>query len=262
MRSKYSVKPLATQPPLTFENGLPCTGDQYYKVNPENVLILTGDKNSHGKRDFTGAFRPEAERFRHTHGIPRSNISRIDVSETMLNRGDQTLRAMGSMHNGINILAVFCHGYTSGIQLGVRSPGARGFRRRDRRIWGEFVDLLTAFQNVAVVLYCCSTGSDLQDEETAPGTGDNSFGDHLRDALCKAGCTTNRVFTHTTVGHTTTNPYIKFFEGHYSHHGGAGASYLANPGTDGFRALKVALRDGDFRFRVPFMSAERIHQLI
>jgi len=189
-------------------------------------------------------------------------VARIDVSETMTKRGDQTLRAMSRMADGINVLAVLCHGYTNGIQIGVRSPGAKGFRRSDRRIWGEFVDLLTAFQNVAVVLYCCSTGSDPQDDDTAPGAGDASFGDHLRDALCKAGCTTNRVFTHTTVGHTTTNPYIRFFEGHYSHHGGAGASYLANPGSDAFRALKMALRDGDFRFRAPFMSVERIHQVI
>jgi hypothetical protein len=262
----YSYAPREYPPPLAFNDGLPIKGRRSNRVHPDEVLILTPDRNEK-RADFTGAFRPEANKFADLHGVPRDQIHRIDVSKPMKDRAAQSLKLIESYTP--RVLAVFCHGYSTGIQIGFRNPKKtkrkRGHftpSRTDRANFASLISTLSEHDNVCVALYCCSTGDDPDgDADTAPGSGDDSFADLLRDELCKAGSRTCRVFAHVTAGHTTRNPHVKFYDGNYSTDGGVGAEYLAKPGSSSFRALARALKT-DFRFRLPFLSVPRVHQLI
>jgi hypothetical protein len=142
------------------------------------------------------------------------------------------------------------------------------FGPKDKPIWDEFEEKLAAHHNTHVVLYACSTGNDPDDDpDTAPGSGEDSFADVLRDDLCWAGSIWCRVVAHTTAGHTTQNPWLKFFDGKGSPYGGVGAELLFPPRdhdgrlTTEWKTLQELLLS-DFRFKFPFMRAAEIHNYI
>lgn len=263
----YSYAPPAYPAPLTFPDGLFTKGRTRRKVSPADVLILTPDRNEK-KADYTGAFLPEARNFAKLHGISRDQIHAINVSKPMAVRARQSLDLI--REHRPRVLVVFCHGYSTGIQIGFRSPvnvkRKKGWYRPTKRSKLDFDELValmaTESPNSTIVLFCCSTGDDPDsDDETAPGSGDDSFADLLRDRLCEADARTCRVFAHVTAGHTTRNPHVKLYDGGYSATGGAGAAYIARPRSKSFRRLAKALKT-DFRFRLPFMSISRINELL
>ncbi len=263
----YSYAPPAFPPPLTFKNGLFTKGRKSRRVDPDKVLILTPDRNEK-KADYTGAFLPEARKFADLHGIPRSQIHTIDVGKSMRYRADRSL-ALIEEHQP-QVLVIFCHGYSTGIQVGFRSPSKvkrkRGWYTPTTRAKEQFdhlVELMASCnKNPTIALYCCSTGDDPDnDDDSAPGSGDDSFADLLRDALCEAGSRTCRVFAHVTAGHTSRNPHCKFYDGAYSSTGGVGAGHVARPGSNSFRKLAKGLKT-DLRFRLPFLSTARVHELL
>lgn len=256
----YTHIPKASPPPLTFEDGLPTRSKKRHKVKPEEILVVTPDRNE-VKRDYTGAFRPESIRFCDTHGIPRNEILKVDISKPFRERADQIIQCAEEVEP--KIVAIFCHGYAEGIQLGFRSPDHRRSRKPDKDRFHALMDVLSIHENVSLELYACSTGDDPDEyPDTSPGSGEGCFADLIRDNLCERGAKTCRVFAHVTAGHTTKNPHIKFFDGNHSSTGGSGATYLCRPGTRAFRKLARMLRSDDFRFRIPFLSTVRIHELI
>ena len=262
----YEHAPPETPAPLASDDGLIFARKERYRrrtlkplVDPSRVLIFTPDRN-HTRRDYTGAFRPEAQKFAELHGLDDDQIIKLDISQPHTKVGEEVIRCVGEWKP--QVVVFFCHGYVGGIQLGIWSPTYRRATNASKRIFGEFLDLMALYQNPSIVLYCCSTGdTPFGKPDTAPGAGDDSFADLVRDGLCERGARTNRVFAHVTAGHTTRNPHVKFFDGDYSPIGGTGASYLARPGTPAFRKLAKALKT-DFRFRIPFMTTGRIHELL
>jgi hypothetical protein len=104
------------------------------------------------------------------------------------------------------VLVPFSHGYQHGVQFGIRSPRHPNFTLGDLIRWQRFCDLLSRpvddwFTATTAVLYACSTGDDPDgDPDTAPGSGDGSFADCLRDNLCDRWSTQCRVMAHTTAG--------------------------------------------------------------
>ena len=75
-----------------------------------------------------------------------------------------------------NVLALFCHGWKGGVQLGPYSQDVRALVRALE---------LRAYSDLAIVLYACSTGDGIDPdgpEGPAPG-GEGGFADALRDAL-------------------------------------------------------------------------------
>ena len=85
----------------------------------------------------------------------------------------------------------------------------------------------------------------------------SEFADELRDALCRAGAIENRVFGHTTAGHTTNNPHARFFDGSNMAEGGTGGYWIARPGGPLWRKWAKYLREGAW-MHVPYQDLAEI----
>lgn len=221
----------------------------------QQVLAFAPSANTGRKKDATGAFHPEALTFvRLAH--PDSELVLIDNTKPIPSRRRQVLAALEArVGQGFSSVAFFCHGLRSSIQLGFRSA-------LTPQLADAIAELTEHAQDVVVPLYCCSTGADHDgDPLSAPGNGDHSFADRLRDALCVASAVHCRVTAHTTVGHTTVNPMVVFMEGMGTTQGGVGGYAPVAPGSASWGAWKRALRErtSTLRFRMPYMTPVEIH---
>ncbi len=219
----------------------------------KRTVILVPTTNSHGKKDVTGAFLPEATSFAQSRLRAGDYVDTfaIDNTKGLPQRRAQAMERLKylSAAGEFDCVAMFCHGWRDGVQ--------HGFTRK------TIQDLagLPLSSDVVFALYCCSTGEDQAKRDVeAPGVGDGSFADVLRDALCAAGSPDCRVVAHTTVAHTTRNPHVVFFDGMGSSIGGVGGIAPVGPRHKLWRNWKAALQSTtDFRFRFPFMSIAQIH---
>jgi hypothetical protein len=207
--------------------------------------------------DVTGAFAPEADAFVKMFA-PGSLVMPFDNTKGLPTRRAEVTRlllAQPATKGVFDTLAFFCHGWASGIQAGFLNQHVDALATLIAgALGGDTVDHPT------VVLYCCSTGTDVQDsKDEAAGKGDNSFADRLRDALCRAGMTHCRVMGHSTAAHTTQNPNARFFDGNGSAFGGTGGYSVVGPKTDIWKPWVKALQTTDLRFRFPYMAIEDIH---
>jgi hypothetical protein len=219
----------------------------------KKLLVFRPEHNSHGKKDVQYAFKPEAEKFVARVG-PRSKIIVINNRAGMAKRRAQVLDAIKAAETEAGFfdgVAFFCHGWKSGIQLGF------GTRQADEL--ADAVQDLCDHSFTNIPLYCCSTGGAKKSKLNSPGTGDGSFADTLRDELCAAGAEYARVMGHTTVAHTTKNPFALFFDGMGSPAGGTGGYPPVGRGTKLWSTWRKALRQTDLRFRFPFMEVSEIH---
>lgn len=203
-------------------------------------LVFTPDRNSVGN-DFKGAFKPESDRYTafYTAAGDEVEVRRIDVSKPSRAR---VVAMMDAFDGGpFDRLAFFCHGWRSGMQLGLSRDG---------------LDLVAVAMKIAhrstpalrVALYCCSTGAS----NTSP-TGDGGFADYLRDCLVTAGRPDVSVFAHTTAGHTTRNAAVRWFVGE-----SAGVD-LVKRGTPEARRLYERLHDvaDPLRWQLPYLTLEQ-----
>jgi len=227
-----------------------------------NALIFTPDRNTPTKanpkaRDYTGAFRPMANKFAEHHGITKEKIIRIDVSKSMPERKAQVLAAIQSYHGDLGTkldsVAFFCHGYPTGIQLGFSWRG----KADPKPVMDELAQALYAAtdrNDICVPLFCCSTADTKKKNVVG---GDGGFADELRDALCRVGANENRVVGHITAGHTTNNPYVRFFDGSLMPEGGTGGYWIARPGGPMWVKWAKFLREGGW-MDMPYMDLEEI----
>lgn len=218
----------------------------------EKVLAFVPRHNVEGKKDATGAFQPEARALIKL-AAPGSEIVMFDNLKGLPTRRAEVMSAMRARVGlGFTSVTFFCHGWLDGIQA--------GFQRRHTSELAKEIRALCPSQNVIVPLFCCSTGDDPQDDPlTAAGTGDDSFADKLRDALCALNAVNCRVMGHTTVAHTTMNPMVLFMDGMGSAVGGAGGYPPVSPKSSLWAPWKKALRTTDLRFRMSYMSVAEIH---
>lgn len=165
----------------------------------------------------------------------------------------------------VDVLGIYCHGYPTGLQLGVtlRTP------KRPSNL-DAFADALVAaglHARSSIGLMACSTADGPHDKAAAgfleggPG-GDDGFADALRDALCARGLTSVRVYAHATAGHATRNPILRVFAGGGDTLGGTGGYYLVTRRSPRWSRWVRALREagpGAFRHRMLTMSDEQIH---
>jgi hypothetical protein len=226
------------------------------------------DKNTGKLRpDYTGAFKPEAQRFAEFWGMTWANIVKIDVDKSKKEmRRDVCNAIVESTKNGrkLRVIAFFCHGWKTGIQLGfdTKNVGVLAHVLKNRVV-----------KNVVVPLYCCSTGRDSDSEisdDIDPGFvgGDGGFADVLRDMLCaETNAIRCRVVAHVTAGHTTLNPWVRYFEGANMPFGGTGGFWVVRPKGPLWRKWIRWLRGKDPKnlkrlvgnaYGFPFLSAEYI----
>jgi len=227
-------------------------------LKDQKVLCFVPATNSHLK-DATGAFHPESAAF--LKQAKGGLIYKFDNEKELPGRRAEILAQL-KQHTGEGFTAVafFCHGWMDGMQ--------GGFLRKHV---GELAAAIHAcvsskpspvILDVVVPLYCCSTGQDPQDDPlTAIGTGDDSFADKLRDALCSVGQINCRVMGHTVAAHTTMNPMALFMDGMGVPNGGVGGYPPVSPKSADWKAWKAALANpkSTLRFRMPFMTPAEIH---
>jgi len=212
-----------------------------------STIAFVPSFNSHGKRDVTGAFLPEAKRFlAEVGGEGQVELHRFDNRLKMSQRADQVLDILASyetQRRKMLCVAFFCHGYKSGIQAGFRSSG----KAKNVEELAEAIAAITG-KGPIVPLYCCSTAAS---PARGAAGGDGGFADELRDHLCAEGAVNCRVDAHTTVAHTTKNPYVRRFEGRGSPIGGTGGQFLITPKSKLWKKWRAALR-GPARFHFPW----------
>lgn len=201
-----------------------------------DTLIIRPDRNSHGMRDYTGAFKPESQRF--AKAIPgRDTVLEIDVSRGMATRKKQLFTALDKFAEDgseFDSVAFFMHGWPTGIQCGLRLNDAAALVEK---LVGGPMPLVTggmyADEVIVIPLYCCLTGHDPKAGRAAqkaegPG-GDGGFADRIRDELCKAGRPYCKVYAHTTKGHATRNPFVRTYVGDGSMIGGVDGQWVVPP---------------------------------
>lgn len=228
-----------------------------------NALIFAPQYNTKGRRDATGAFLPEAAAFAKTLGgaaivtnIDNGPAPAVAAYRQVLDKIDSFRRDSGGKE--LDMLALFCHGWSRGIQFGFNLSSVEALAGHLEKV---------ASARLAVVFYSCLAGSGPKD---AVG-GDGGFADRFRDALCRAGLTDCQVDAHTTAGHTTRNPYVRRFEGRGSPVGGVGGYYLVEPGSKLWPKWRAALKSDNslpgtyampLRFAFPRFSVGRLHELL
>lgn len=228
-------------------------------LKQQKVLVFVPTHNVEGKSDVTGAFIPEAKKFI-ALAKPGSRTVQFDNSKGMPARRAQVLDALVKAKlEGFTSVAFFCHGWLDGMQAGFTRKQAPELAAAIHAAVSSPPNVIT--KDVVVPLYCCSTGDDPQDDPLeAVGTGDDSFADKLRDALCAEGQVQCRTMGHTTVAHTTKNPMVLFMDGMGVPDGGVGGYPPVSPKSANWGAWKKALQGTDLRFRMPYMSPVEIHQ--
>lgn len=206
------------------------------------ILAFAPKHNSHGRRDASHAFIPEAKAFCMLHGAAPPIL--FDNEQAFLARCAFVRGRIEACEPGaLETLALFCHGWKDGLQVGVRIGSVR-----------PFVDSLSkvAAPQLRIILYCCDTARDADDDrvdDTKPGPGgDGGFADKLRDE-CRIAGVSATVYAHTTAGHTTRNPRVRRFDPDEM----AGGHWVIEPYGPMWGRWRKALR-GDLRFRFPFLS--------
>lgn len=206
------------------------------------VLAFTPDRNSPSKpADYSGAFKPEAQRFCTLFGGRRFEIPLTRSFGYQLDMVTETIRASGH----IDVVGFFCHGFTNRLQFAYTNSTV-----------GKLADVLAEVHCDRVALYACSTGGG-----KGPG-GDGGFADILRDRMCERGLTDCRVMGHEVSGHTTTNRCKRFFDGMGSPVGGTGGYDVVARKSKLWSAWSRRVRDTKdmLRFRIMTMSIAEIHQ--
>lgn len=225
-----------------------------------NALCIRPTFDTPGKKDVSTVFLPEANAFAEAAG--GGVVHAFDNRKAMAKRRAEVLSILageGDDGDYYDTIAFFCHGWATGIQAGFRKSDCAALVAALQKC---LVPVCKTNPGPVIALYCCSTGNDPQDsKKEAAGTGDGSFADTLRDAFCAAGSHDVRVVAHTTAGHATTNPYVKFFDGMGSLVGGVGGYRPVAPGSKQlWPKWRRALAKTDLRFIMPRMSVAQIHE--
>ena len=207
-------------------------------------LVFTGDRDHPGQNDFRGAFEPESLRYvKHWRAAGDVvELVRVDLLQPDGVRVAQMIAAL-TASAPIDRLAFLCHGWKTGLQLGL-SIATPSERDRLARFATALASASTS--SLRVALYCCSTGASL----AANGSG--SFADTLRLALVAAGRPEVTIFAHRTAGHTTRNAAVRLFGPHMT--GGVDLGRTA----DGRHRLDHRLHDAHdaLRWTLPYEDPE------
>lgn len=213
-------------------------------------LIVTPnqDRDADHPGDWSGAFRPEAERLRALVGGARLSI---DIRKPASAQRAQLLAQLAQRQD-LGEIYILCHGWRTGIQIGWSLPEVPALAEA---LAAVMVPSLT------VTLYACSTEKDAPGQ---PGTaGDGGFADGLRDALCQARPDWRGwVDGHTERGHCCRNAKVRRMEGPLCSDTGqcAGGDWLIAPTSPLWPAWDAALHNegSTLRLRYPRMTRAEI----
>ncbi len=227
----------------------------------ENILVIYSSKNTKGRHDATGAFIPEAYAFHRLHNVPEENMLAIPCPGTNFQDRYEKLCRFIDTKFGVKWIAMFCHGYSSGLQFGLNKKNISDFTATLRHSCND---------DLSMTLYACSTASVNRKKRkiSAPGT-DGGYADELRDSMLRRGFRGGWIDAHLTSGHTTMNPYVmRFhvepaFDDDWNIKGG---QWLVHPRSPRWKIwkneLKHGYKDGILRFHFPQFSEVEISSLL
>lgn len=217
----------------------------------ERVLVLLPDRDSPPKRDYSGAFRPAAVALvQHLRPasvdlvevpVPTVDPVRLTITGADKQRGYE-LAAVKTCEaverGGWTRVVLLCHGWATGLQLGIRMAKQRG---ADAGHLSRFVRALRTCAPRSVTLFACSAGD-------APGSSKSAHLDgrgSLAELLAReAGAP---VLAHWTAGHATRNPDLIAFSPGPSARGEA----VAERGTAAYRRARELLTAGASTGKIP-----------
>lgn len=210
------------------------------------ALVFAPLRNGEGKHD-ADEFAAEAHQFCRVNNL-RDEVALFDNHDDYMERREALMvRVHERGPSSLDVLALFCHGWPSGVQLGFGTEHTRGLARALKAV---------AAPELTVALYCCSTGADTNPvtDDLAPGPGgDSGFADRLRDELCDLGVRAT-VWAHANAGHCTRNPRARVFTPDERR----GGRWVVEPGSEHWSAWLRALHSTDLRLRFPFMSPAQL----
>ena len=228
-----------------------------YQLKGKDILVIYNSKNEKGKRDATGALIPEATKFAKLHKVPAENMLAIPCPGMPKRKRLEEVCMFLRNKTGVKWVAMFCHGYSSGLQFGLNKKNIPTFV--------QYLNM-SCTKDVKMTLYACSTASTIKQTRniSMPGT-DNGYADKLRDAMLAAGMRGGWIDAHLTPGHTTRNPFVlRFytqptFEGSWDVPGG---EWLVSPKSVLWRPWKKAVQNMKdvFRFQFSNMTEEEIYK--
>jgi len=205
------------------------------KITP--MIIFIPDRN-HIKKDFEFVFLPEAEKFREyvfNNLIDDSDADLINIYKVNISKRANVYGIMFIVstivkefflrHEKIKSIVFICHGYRSGIQLGIRKTNYK-----------EFLDIVYPYINTDAnfIFYSCNVA--------------NGFLYYFNQYLIKQGFMGHKVIGHTNRGHAIQNPFVKVYSDIYPN-----GEWIIQPNIKEFKIWKEILKT-DFKYKYPFMD--------
>lgn len=228
-------------------------------IEGKKILVMYDSKNEKGKKDATGAFVPEAKKFAEYHEIPKENMLAIPCPGMPKQRRLEEVCMFLRAQQNIKWIAMFCHGWSSGLQFGLN--------KKNIPVFVKYLDG-ACNRDLKMTLYACSTASTSKKSRkiSMPGT-DNGYADQLRDALLLQGFKKGWIDAHLTPGHTTRNPFVlRFyteprFEKDWDLPGG---EWLVSPKSKLWKPWKRAVQNMKTSFRLIFseLSEAEIYEYL
>lgn len=181
----------------------------------ERVLVLLPDRDSPPKRDWAGAFRPAAVALvQHLRpafvDVVQVPVPTVDPVRLTITGKDKQLgyeaaaraTCQAIERGGYTRVVLLCHGWATGLQLGIRSAKQRG---GDAAHLERFLGALAALKARSITMFACSAGDAPGSSKGAHLDGVGSLGELV------AARTVTPVLTHWTAGHATRNPDLIHF---------------------------------------------------
>lgn len=192
-----------------------------------------------GKKDASGAFRPESARLVKALGC-NASVRIFDNNRAMVDRRKEVGLALERVQ-GLDLAAFLCHGWKDGIQAGWTLPMVKDLGARLA---------LACNAGATVALYCCDTGRDADgdrkdDVGQGPG-GRGGFASQLFMAMSTHGWK-GQLWAHPTTAHTTMNPHVRVFRQDDDPELG---DWAIEPHSERWVYWVRALRETEFRFRM------------
>jgi len=222
------------------------------------TLVIFSSKNTHGLKDATGAFIPEAEKFAEKYKVIDEDMLPVNCRDYNVPKRREEVCVFLRNKRDVELIAIFCHGWPVGLQV--------GFSKGNVNLFTQYLKM-ACVPNVKIVLYACSTGSNKQTKKTrvpkniGPGT-DGGFADTLRDEMLRNEFRGGWIDAHKTKGHTTMNPFLlrfhtePIFEEEWDVPGG---DWLVSPKSELWADWRRLLKT-EFRFRFPVLRAIDIYR--
>ena len=211
------------------------------------ALAVYSSVDSPGRKDATGAFAPEAKAFSRLHSAVVVPIDCIGNGKSV--RFRQLMQAIHDHGDGLELLALFCHGWSNGIQFGVSMAQVDELAQR--------IASSGVRPDLRIALYACSTADADNDDDVRVGPAtDGGFADRLRDGLVAHGLEGGWIDAHKTAGHCSQNPFVVRFDVEAGRIGGEWLVQSHGPyWQQWIRALQGK---GDLRLRFSTMTREQV----